>query len=357
MRILLLSIVAKCGVFTHVRDLAFHLQKRGLEPVIGMVHNPATKNLFKVSEMDIQAMEASLEGIPRFYYSSGKSLLDQIRDKEFTLIHSHSPLTLPTAMALAGYMDIPFVVTLHGVIHWSKHYHHELSAAKGIIAIGPEVAKSAGPEFQDKIHIIYNGIDTEHFRPGDNSSYDNTLRIVWLGRTSGAASSGAEYLAKAIQMLRRQGADIEAKVIGHPLGANVRGMEVCGWAHDILPYLQWSHMAFARGRALREAMACGNAGFLLAEGYGGLVRPKWFQNGNHVQLSGALKHGFSKLNVSQIAKDILFFYQNRDYLEKARNIARKIAVEYFDINNMVDDTCKIYEHAIRLYENDRYSVP
>lgn len=344
LQILLLSIMAKCGVYTHVKDLAAGLQKKGLRPLIGFVSTPSTMSMLGVSKEDMAVMEQSLN-MPYFYYNSYTSLHEKVEDYEIDIVHAHSPIVLKHAANIKFRKNVPFVTTLHGIANWSKNYSAELAMADKIIAIGPEVADSCGSFFNDKLSIIFNGVDTNYFRPDSTRTPSHPLRIIWTGRTSGAAARGAGYLSLALNTLEKMGIAFEAKIMGYPIGANVRNIESCGWVHDPLPLLQWSDIAFGRGRSLREAMACGNAGLLLAEGYGGLVRSEWFENDRQPQLSGSPKHGYMELDPEQIAKDIMHFHKHRDYLESIRRESRLIAEEYFDINKMVDKTIKVYEEA------------
>ncbi|MCC5912512.1 MAG: glycosyltransferase family 4 protein [Clostridiaceae bacterium] len=347
MKILFLSIIAKCGVFTHVRELALYMQKRGIQPVIGFTHNSSTVRMFKVTKKDMDAMKESLNGISYFLYESDEDLLQKTENMQIDLLHAHSPIVLSAAMKVSNKLDIPYVITLHGVSNWSKFHNRAMEQAKAIIAIGPEVAKSAGIEHQKKIRIIFNGIDIEHYKPGKIERTNKSLRIIWMGRTNGPSADGATYLARAIRILRKKGIPIDAKIVGYASGANTVGMQNCGWIHDPLTYLQDNHIVFARGRALREAMACGNVGFLIGQGYGGIVKKEWFENGKIPVLSGSLKHGYAKLNSEQIVNDILHFHHFRGRLVAARKAARKIAEDNFNIKKMVDDTYLIYEEVIK----------
>jgi len=263
LKILFLSIIAKCGVFTHVRELALYMQKLGIQPVIGFIHNSDTVRMFKVTKKDMDAMNESLRGIPYFLYESDEDLLQRTNNMQIDLLHAHSPIVLSAAMKVSNKLNIPYVITLHGVSNWSKLHNRAMEQAKGIIAIGPEVAKSAGIEYQKKIQIIFNGIDIEHYKPGNIEKTNEPLRIIWMGRTNGPSADGAAYLARAIRILGKKGISVDAKIVGYASGANTVGMQNCGWIHDPLIYLQNNHIVFARGRALREAMACGNVGFLI----------------------------------------------------------------------------------------------
>ncbi len=356
MQILFISILAKCGVFTHVRELALYMKKRGLQPVIGLIHNPNTARLFKLTKRDMEGMVESLQGLDYFCYESDEELVNIVENLKIDLIHAHSPIVLSAAISASRRLNIPYVMTLHGTASWSRLHGEALREAKGIIAIGPEVAMSAGPEFQNRIKIIFNGVDIAHYRPSDIRIGNEPLRILWMGRTNGPAAKGVTYLAKAIRVLRKKGITIEAKVLGHALGADIGEMEGCGWVHDPLEYLQWSHIVFGRGRALREAMACGNVGFLIGQGYGGMVKRNWFEEGKSPILSASPKHGYAELDSLKIVKDIQLLNQRRDILEAARNAARKIAEENFDIQRMVDETFFVYEEALQRHATTGHTI-
>ncbi|AOY77502.1 glycosyltransferase family 4 protein [Clostridium formicaceticum] len=353
MEILFLSIIAKCGVFTHVRELALCMQKHGVQVTVGFIHNSKTIRMFKSTKEDLQNMEESLNGINHFFYESDEHLLQQISCKHIDLIHAHSPLVFPTTVQVSKKLNIPFIVTLHSVLDWNKLYPNTIAQAEYIIAVGPEAGKSVGKDFQEKLYTIFNGIDVDYYKPCSNKTVGGPLRIIWMGRTSGAAASGVSYLTKAIHILQQRGIPIEAKIIGYAVGADTSRLNVCGWVHDPLPYLQWSHIVFGRGRALREAMACGNVGFLIAQGYGGMVQESWFEKGRQPQLSGSLKHGYSELSISTIANDILYFHKHRNQLTRARSLARKIAEENFDIKKMVEQTYSVYQKALQHYIGKR----
>ncbi|HHY78224.1 MAG TPA: glycosyltransferase family 4 protein [Clostridiales bacterium] len=353
MKVLLLSIIAKCGVFTHVRELSLYLQKLGTKVVIGFIHNEKTMEKFKLSDADLDAMTKSLKGVDYFFYESDDDLLNKINDMKISLVHAHSPLVLSAAIKASDKLDIPFVLTLHSTLNWCKLHPISMEKADCIIAIGPEVAKSAGDCHQEKIHVIFNGIDLEHYKPMENINVNGPLRIIWMGRTNGEVSHGAQYLARAVRILRKKGISLDAKIIGHAVGANIEGMKNYSWVHDPLPYLLRNHIVFARGRALREAMACGNVGILIGQGYGGIVREDWFGKGRIPQLSGSIKHGYDKLDVSMIIKDILYFHKNREELSKAKRAARKIAEKYFDVRKMAEQTENVYLKAIKLHSQKK----
>jgi len=226
---------------------------------------------------------------------------------------------------------------------WPKFFQGVLGHALRIIAIGPEVARSVGDQYSPIIRIIYNGIDVEKFRPHtEGTGPVRPLRVLWFGRMNQPSAIGLRALDSAIEKLRVRGRQIEAHMVGKAEGVTVHNIEVRGWADNPIPYLNWCHAAFGRGRALREAMACGSVGFLLAEGYGGPVRKDWFSSGNYTQLSGSLKHGFSEPDPEVIAHHLALLDDNEQMLQTLRREARLTAENYFDVRRMVEKTVQVY---------------
>ncbi|NLM52612.1 MAG: glycosyltransferase family 4 protein [Firmicutes bacterium] len=347
MQILMLSIFAKCGVFTHVRDLAVYLQKLGLNPVIGFIDNKKCRKKFALSSEDRTAMIKTLDNVPFFFFATAGELKKQLKRQKPNLIHAHSPFVLNFGQELAEQLKVPYVITLHGVLAWAKRYRAPINAADMIIAVGTETAKSLGRAYRYKSKVIFNGIDLNYFRPPLQRDFTGPLRVLWLGRVSGKAALGVECLSEAVGRLRREGIAVEAKAIGNVGGAKITNLEYCGWVHDLLPALQWGQVAFARGRALREAMACGNAGFLLAQGYGGPVTAELFGGKQLPLLSGERKHGAEKLNPVRIAEDLKKLHYNRHLLAEKCLEARQIAKKHFDVEKMVKETLFVYEEAVK----------
>src|SRR5690554_511008 len=113
MQVLLLSTIAKCGVFTHVRELALYMKKFGVKPIIGMIHNPNTTNKFKLKKIDLKNLEKSLNEIDYFFYESDKDLLNKIHKLQIDIVHAHSPLVLDSSVNISQKLKIPFIITLH----------------------------------------------------------------------------------------------------------------------------------------------------------------------------------------------------------------------------------------------------
>ncbi|MBT9172314.1 MAG: hypothetical protein DDT21_00695 [Syntrophomonadaceae bacterium] len=349
MRILITTIMARSGVLTHVCDLANHLRSFGVQVSVAVIKREKVLRSVRLTEQEMSFLSAKFSPeVPVFFYTHTCDLLELCHSLGVQLLHAHSPLTFPTSLAVARSLSIPLVVTLHGELNWSRLYNEALSNAAAIIAVGPEAARFVSGEHRHKLNVIFNGIDLERFCPAKpDATVDSPLRLIWFGRANVPASYGVNFLDRAVGELISRGLAVEAGLLGYATKAETHILKKYGWADDPRPYLQQTQLVFGRGRALREAMACGCAGFLLGEGYGGRVSPDWFADGKHTPLSASVKHGFQLPDHKAIAFDILHLYQNRELLSRLRLEARSTAVRFFGVHSMAEATVSVYRrHAI-----------
>jgi glycosyltransferase involved in cell wall biosynthesis len=285
--------------------------------------------------------------VPYIYYQTPQELLEFCQRQQIQLIHSHSRLAFPSSLLVAKRGNIPLVVTLHGVFPWKHHYSSTLAYAKKIIAIGPAQTKGA-EQYKDKISIIPNGIDTKRFCPNISRSRltSDSLKIIWFGRTSGVTSKGVLILDEAIKILRKRGIKVSAWLIGIPTGVTVKQFTELGWRDNPVSILQKGHIAFGHGRSLREAMACGNVGFLLGHGYGGQVNGTWFRDDHMFPVSAIPEYRLPEPEAEQIANDIVRYAKNNALLYRDRLRARDIAVKYFDVRKMITDILDVYQETM-----------
>lgn len=352
MRVLLTSILVRSGVLTHVWDLAKYFKENGIDVRIALYTPTDVLKKMNINKREIPSFIHPLKKIvPVSFYVTDNELLSIARKQKVELIHAHSRLTFPSSYRVGKKLSIPLVLTLHGVFPWLKYYAQALSYAEQIIAIGPAQAKSLDLNTTKKVSIIPNGINTKMYHPISNKQMEKSeaLKIIWFGRTNGKASEGVKVLDKSVERLKRDGYNIEAKMIGRAEGVKPKSFDVHGWVNNPLKYLQWGHIAFGHGRSLREAMACGNVGFLLGDGYGGLVIRNWFQSGQSRPLSAIPAYKLPKANEDVLARDILLLHENRSYLQSLRLESRRIAERFFDIEHMGKQTMIRYKNALGDY--------
>jgi len=348
MRVLITTIMVRSGVLSHVCDLANHLRAFGVQVSVAVVKSDKVLRSVRLTEQELSFMSAKFSPeVPVFFYSDTADLLELCRLLGVQLLHAQSPLTFAASLAASRCFSIPLVVTLHGVLNWPKLYRKVLEYAAGIIAIGPEVARFAGADNMHKLHVIVNGVDVGQFCPGPpETAADGPLRLMWFGRTNVPVSLGVSFLDRAVGELLSRGLQVEAGLLGYATKAETLFIKKYGWSDNPLPYLRQAHLVFGRGRALREAMACGCVGFLLGEGYGGQVCPEWFEDGKFTPLSASAKHGFQVPDHKVIASDILPLYHDRELLNLLRSEARETAVRFFSVQPMVEATVAVYRRHI-----------
>lgn len=341
MRVLITTVLVRTGQWRHVCDLVERLHAHGIQPRVAVQLRTHQRPQRVRAEL-----LRSFRGTPFTVYRKARHLFSFARRYGAELIHAHSSHTYRTALQASRKLPVPLVVTLHGAVAWLERFPLTMRHAAQIIAVGPAQAGAVPNQYPAKVTIIPNGIDVHRFRPSsDGPPLDAPLRVLWYGRTSGRLSRGVVALDKALGLLRRAGHHIEGRMVGVAKGAAVRHLKAFGWLDDPLPHLQWSHIAFGHGRSLREAMACGNAGFLLGFGYGGLVTPSWFDSPSYA--FGALPdYNLPAPDPDQIAREILRLDEERHRLYQLREEARLIAERIFDRDDMVRRTAQIYVRAL-----------
>jgi glycosyltransferase involved in cell wall biosynthesis len=142
------------------------------------------------------------------------------------IIHGESHLFLPSVQALkkANRLNLPYVVTIHGVFA-DRGLIINTAQKTYLYAIG-EVFKKANKIIcltsndateiikygfsSEKIRLIPNAVDTQRFKPLDNP--DEKL-IVWTGRY--VPEKGVEYLLEAAKFVQKDFPGVKFLLIGY----------------------------------------------------------------------------------------------------------------------------------------------
>ncbi|MCQ6963415.1 glycosyltransferase family 4 protein [Methanolobus chelungpuianus] len=146
--------------------------------------------------------------------------------RSFDIIHAHSHLFFSTNLcALVNELgSSPLVVTNHGLNSqtapkWFQDFYNltgtrfTYSAADRIICYtDTEKRELVGMGIKaNKISVIHNGINTDHFVPADSPCYDKR-RLLWIGRY--AKGKGVDYLIDAFHILRSRFPGIHLTMVG-----------------------------------------------------------------------------------------------------------------------------------------------
>lgn len=336
---MLTTVLVQSGLLTHLYDLADDLAARGVFVCLAVPRNRFRRG---------KHLLGRLKRFPICKFDSSGDLARFARRYKVDLIHVHSSRIFHCAQKVAKRRKIPLVVTLHGALPWLKRYPLTLAYARRVIAVGPAQASGVQEKYPNKVSLIPNGIDLDRFKPAERwrAGDSGPLKVLWFGRVSGVLSDGVAALDQAVHQLRKAGRNIEMGALGRIRGISLVHLEHHRWTDDPVPYLQNSHVVFGHGRALREAMACGNVGILLGHRYGGILRNDWFRTRGHIM--GALpEYEFlPKPDPDILAAEIARLDDDRMFLERLRREAAENAKIHFDGRKMVDAIYQEYVKAL-----------
>jgi glycosyltransferase involved in cell wall biosynthesis len=149
------------------------------------------------------------------------------RTERIDLIHAHGPLPCGhAAMLLSGELNIPFVVSVHGLDvfstvqvrgypgKWCRRISQRtFSASRRVICISERVREQVlgGMGRSCRTSVVYNGVDAELFSPANEPSSDGPL-ILSVGNL--ISTKGHDLLIRAVSSLAREFPGLTLGVIG-----------------------------------------------------------------------------------------------------------------------------------------------
>ena len=299
----------------------------------------------------------SLYGLSRLMVRSGVRLI-------------HANMYRPHVSGiLSGWLGgIPArISTVHTVNQWDSPRQVRMDRLVSglctrIVAVSEEVKRNycrvTGVR-EEKVRVIYNGVDTDRFSPGEPSPelYDSlnlehgTRILGTVGRLIG--DKGHRLFLEAAIGVLREDPGLRILVIGDgPLrgelehfveSQGIRDRVVFTGMRDDIPDLVriCTALIFPSYReglslALLEAMACGKA--VIASDVGG--NPEVIVSGE----SGFLFPSGDREALASYMKQLL----NRDMATSTGNLARKRVLEHFSIRTHVEKTAGLYRECLTL---------
>lgn len=223
--------------FTGLFDLAPSLAKRGHE-VIDIYWNGskeflAIKDHQNLTRYLVPGLNFSLKGLVTEYpyLPQLPMLIEMVNPK---ILHAQSHLFLPTFQAIraAKKLGLPSIITIHGVaadrntlLNFGQRLYLRtialcaFNAADKIICLtrsDAERINAIGCPYE-KIRIIPNAVNVEHFKPIDK--HEESL-VIWTGRF--VPEKGLEYLIEAARIIAKNNRCVKFLLIGYgPLKAKL----------------------------------------------------------------------------------------------------------------------------------------
>ena len=169
-------------------------------------------NVYVASAGGLLADKLKVEGIKHFFipvrlskYIAGFLLKRIVKKYNIDLIHANSEAAGIVAVYMRNkyHLDIPIIYTAHGVL--PNKVQKYINQVDKIIAVSNFSAESAVKEGfnQDKISVIYNGVDTEKFKPRRKNKNelrklygipDNAFCMVIISRIKNLRNKGHRHL-------------------------------------------------------------------------------------------------------------------------------------------------------------------
>lgn len=260
--------------------------------------------------------------------------------------------------------QLPVVATLHHSIHdpalkpykgWLRAAYHRwwiapierrvLRRADWVVAVSRFVAEMARQTLCDvPMEVIYNGIDTEVFRPGNRVRQPGEpFRLLYVG--SWMARKGVDLLAP---IMRELGGEFELQYTGGPAAekdkltmpsnmhdvGRLTGPQVVAAMEDADAFL-FPSRSEGFGLVAAEAMACG----LPVIAIKGTAVAEVVQDNE----SGLLCRAES---IADFARAALRLATDAPLRERLHAAARRHAVEYFSYEAMLDGYVRLYRTRV-----------
>lgn len=328
MKILHLNRFFYSGQTTHAFSLVREQQKQGLDARLVMDGNPSYQALALYKQ--------TMEELGAVIVKPGdlQATLSYLQQWCPQVIHAHSPLTFPLAMALAKHFTASLVITCHGLGLNSRETLPFLQEAKAIICISLRVANSMR-QFTHKVQIIPNGVDLNEFKPGEKAE---PLKIAYVGRVDAGKAKGYNHFCKAVDLL--EGVEFYVAADKKP---NSKTAHYLGWTTEIADLLAQTDIMAGTGRALIEGMAAGNAVIILGRNCQGILTPEKAAKEKFLDLSGLAG---SEPCYKNIFYDLAKLTQNKLYLQQLQAFGRELAAAEFDNAVLTQQIINIYQKVI-----------
>jgi glycosyltransferase involved in cell wall biosynthesis len=340
----------------HVADLSHQLQTRGHSVFAALTKDSPLRNVLDLppENFKISRMRNALDVF------NARLLAQFVREKKIEIIHAHIARDYLPAAICSQLSGKPFVLTRHVLFPMKKANRFFLRRASGVIAVSKAVSRAlseSGVFPDNKIKVIYNGIDIRRFSPLPGKAYESKIfRVGIIGEFSPLKRH--EIILAAAERVMRKKSDVEFEFVGEDKTKKKEtlkeieriikefnlssAVKLSGWRDDVVPFLH-SLDAFvsasrfdAFGLVIAEAMAC-SLPVIAADA------PISREIIEHDK-NGIL---FPTDDADALAEAILDLLENPAKRERLGIAARKRIETQFSLMKMADETIEFYQDILR----------
>lgn len=228
-----------------------------------------------------------------------------------------------------------------------------------IICVSHAVKKSLEREgiSSEKIKVIYNGVDTDRYKPIENCPLkeelglnENILVLTTVSRFN--KEKGHSFLIEGIKELKNYMKDFKLLLVGSGEEEKFikQKVENCGleefvlflgYREDIIDILSITDIYLSPSKSeaisfsILEALSCEKV--VVATEVGGV--PEILEKGN---IGILIPYGEPK----KFAEAIIYLYENNHIYEMKKSNSRKVVLDHFSLDKMIKETLNLYKELL-----------
>lgn len=343
------------GAETHVYELSRSLCRLGHRVTVLSRGGAMAQRLKAEGIRHIEIPTLSARG--RGLFSSLRAILAAVHEEKPTLLHAHTRQTAFLCCLLAPLLSIPAVFTAHARFQRGGAGQLLRLFRGKMIAVSRDIRTHLVRAFgicADRISVIGNGIDAEHFAPVTKVR-GRELEVLTVSRLDKDCALAATLLCRLLPTLRER-FPINLTVVGGgdalpellKLAEGVEGIRFVGAQTDVRPYLAECDLFVGVSRAALEAMAmekptilCGN------EGYIGILNE---DNIALAEKSNFCARGQALPTQELLQKDLVTLLSApQDELDRLGKLGRRAVLEAHTADAMAKQALAVYRQALREY--------
>lgn len=376
------------GLELHTQFLTEKLTERGHDVTVITTKHPKGLRSDNINGVKIYYVgDKSLKYTENFFKESYELFKRLNTDENFDVVHSQS--TSGYGFVKYSKIEKPFVTTMHGIMkneiasimnegglkNWlvipylffkymtniKKRDMCSLQASKKIISDSKELKNDLIKEYripEEKITIIYDGIDVNKFKPATVDDFRKKLRIekdekIILSSGRIVKQKGYHLIVQILPEILKE-MKVRLIIVGdgdylQHLKDLVRKRNISNNVlftgkvseQDLIKYYNLADVFVfptlrveAFGIVIAEAMSCGKP--VVATKVGGIQTVvDDSENGYLIEMN----------NLKELKERLMMVFSNEKLAKKLGNAARKKVVENFSLEKMIDDTIKVYEEV------------